>query len=170
MKRSGSRTDMLLLGGLSFVLFAWFLWPFVAFDARFPLGPDAPVYLWWARLAGEDGLSVVGARPGIPALTLVLQGALGRSVVEATSALEVALGVSIGLAATALIRTRGRVAFLAGLLAGTFAVHLAAGYLANLAMAAAFLAAAVAFADGTRRAAYLAAGILAAGGLAHPPF
>ncbi|HYZ13212.1 MAG TPA: hypothetical protein VFA08_06340 [Actinomycetota bacterium] len=170
MKRSGSRTDVLVLGGLSFILFAWFLWPFVAFDARFPLGPDAPVYLWWARLAGEDGLSVVGARPGIPALTLTLQGALGRSVVEATSALEIALGVSIGLAATALVRTRGRVAFLAGLLAGTFAVHLAAGYLANLAMAAAFLAAAVALADGTRRAAYLAAGILAAGGLAHPLF
>jgi hypothetical protein len=170
MKRSGSRTDVLVLGGLTFALFAWFLWPFVAFDARFPLGPDAPVYLWWARLAGEDGLSVVAARPGIPALTLALQGALGRSVVEATSALEIALGVSIGLAATALIRTRGRVAFLAGLLAGTFAVHLAAGYLANLAMAAAFLAAAVALADGTRRAAYLAAGILAAGGLAHPLF
>jgi hypothetical protein len=170
MKRSGPRTELLVLGGLTFVLFAWFLWPFVAFDARFPLGPDAPVYLWWARLAGEEGLSVVGVRPGIPALTLALQGALRRSVVEATSALEIALGVSIGLAATALIRTRGRVAFLAGLLAGTFAVHLAAGYLANLAVAAAFLAAAVALADGTRRAAYLAAGILAAGGLAHPLF
>lgn len=170
MKRFGPRTELLVLGGLTFVLFAWFLWPFVAFDARFPLGPDAPVYLWWARLAGEDGLSVVASRPGIPALTLALQGALGRSVVEATSALEIALGVSIGMAATALIRTRGRVAFLAGLLAGTFAVHLAAGYLANLAVAAAFLAAAVALADGTRRAAYLAAGVLAAGGLAHPLF
>ncbi|HEY2802796.1 MAG TPA: hypothetical protein VGJ67_02615, partial [Actinomycetota bacterium] len=35
---------------------------------RFPLGADAPVYLWWARLASVDRLSSVGTRPGVPAL------------------------------------------------------------------------------------------------------
>jgi hypothetical protein len=157
---------------LALVLLGWFLWPFVAHGERFPLGPDAPVYLWWARLAGEEGLSAVGHRPGVPALSLVLQGALGRSVVEVTAALEVALGVSVGLAASALVRSRtSRTGWLlAGLLAGTFAVHLAAGYLANLLMAAAFLAAAAALATGTRRGAWVAAGLLAAGGLAHPLF
>jgi hypothetical protein len=157
---------------LALVLLGWFLWPFVAHGERFPLGPDAPVYLWWARLAGEEGLSAVGHRPGVPALSLVLQGALGRSVVEVTAALEVALGVSVGLAASALVRSRtSRTGWLlAGLLVGTFAVHLAAGYLANLLMAAAFLAAAAALATGTRRGAWVAAGLLAAGGLAHPLF
>lgn len=154
------------------MLLGWFLWPFVAHGERFPLGPDAPVYLWWARLAGEEGLSAVGHRPGVPAVSLVLEGALGRSVVEVTAALEVALGVSVGLAASALVRSRtSRMGWLlAGLLAGTFAVHVAAGYLANLMMAAAFLAAAAALATGMRRGAWVAAGLLAAGGLAHPLF
>ncbi len=41
---------------------------------------------------------------------------------------------------------------LAGLLAGLFTVHLAAGYLANLAFAAPFIAAAVCLAPGARGA------------------
>jgi hypothetical protein len=93
-------------------------------------------------------------------------------VVEVTAALEVALGVSVGLAVAALMRGRSMRAgwVLAGLLAGTFAVHLAAGYLANLANAAAFLAAVVALAEGTRRGTWIAAAALAAAGLAHPLF
>jgi hypothetical protein len=138
---------------------------------RFPLGPDAPVYLWWARIAGEEGLATVGHRPGAPALMLVVQGALGRSVVEAVAALEIALGVTVGLLAAALLRPRGRWTWLlGGALAGTFAVHLAAGYLANLLQVVAFLAAAVGLAEGTRRGAVLAAGSIAAGAFAHPPF
>jgi hypothetical protein len=148
------------------------LWPFVAHGLVFPLGPDAPVYLWWTRLAGHDGLSVIGHRPGAPALALVIQAALGRSVVEAVAALEVALAVAVGLSSAALLRGRTTRAgwMLAGALSGTFAVHLAAGYLANLLNAAVFLAAAVALAEATRRGAWIAAGALAAGGLAHPPF
>jgi hypothetical protein len=167
-----ARSDLLLVAGLSVALLAWFLWPFLAHDERFPLGPDAPVYLWWTRLAGEEGLSAVGHRAGVPALSLVLQGTLGRSAVEVTAALEVALGVSVGLAVAALLRGRSTRAgwVLAGLLAGTFAVHLATGYVANLANAAAFLAAAVALAEGTRRSPWVAAAALAAAGLAHPLF
>ncbi|MEX2203251.1 MAG: hypothetical protein WD965_04100 [Actinomycetota bacterium] len=167
-----ARNDLLIVAGLSVALLAWFLWPFLAHGEHFPLGPDAPVYLWWTRLAGEEGLSAVGHRAGVPALSLVLQGTLGRSVVEATAALEVALGAAVGLAVAALLRGRTTRAgwILAGALAGTFGVHLATGYLANLANAAAFLAAAVALAEGTRRSPWIAAGALAAAGLAHPLF
>jgi hypothetical protein len=136
------------------------------------VGPDAPVYLWWSRLAGADGLSAIAHRPGAPALSLILEGTLALSVVQATAALEVVLGVAIGLASAALVRRRaGAVgSALAGLLAGTFAVHLAAGYVANLITAAAFLAAGALLDDPRRRAAVLAAVVLAGGGLAHPQF
>jgi hypothetical protein len=119
-----------------------------------------------------DGLTALGPRPGAPALTLVVEGALGRTVVEAVAATEVTLGVAVGLAAAALLRSRTtRTTWLLGAaLAGTFAVHLAAGYLANLLEAVAFLGAAVALAAGTRRGAVVAAGSLGAAGLAHPPF
>jgi hypothetical protein len=140
--------------------------------ARFPVGPDGPVYLWWSRLAGAEGLSATADRPGAPALSLVLEGTLALSVVEATAALEVVLGVAVGLASAALVRRRtGAVgSTLAGLLAGAFAVHLAAGYLANLVTAAAFLAAGALLDDPRRRAAVVAAFVLAGGGLAHPQF
>ena len=136
------------------------------------MGPDAPVYLWWSRLAGVEGLSAIAYRPGAPALSLVLEGTLGLSVVRATAALEVALGVAVGLAAAAFVRRRTSAGgwALAGLLAGTFAVHLAAGYVANLITAAAFLAACALLDDPRRRAAVLAAFVLAGGGLAHPQF
>ncbi|HEY3212803.1 MAG TPA: hypothetical protein VGL16_06310 [Actinomycetota bacterium] len=135
------------------------------------MGPDAPVYLWWSRLAGADGLSAIAHRPGAPALSLILEGTLALSVVQATAALEVVLGVAVGLASAALVRRAGAVgSALAGLLAGTFAVHLAAGYVANLITAAAFLAASALLDDPRRRAAVLAAVVLAGGGLAHPQF
>ncbi|MGZ8585399.1 MAG: hypothetical protein ACXWXP_07980 [Actinomycetota bacterium] len=169
---AGSRRDAAVLGALALALLAWFAWPFLAHGHRFPLGPDAPVYLWWTRLAGEEGLSVVGGRAGAPALTLVVDGALGRSVVQAVAGLEIALGVALGLAAAALVRARRAPAgwALAALLAGTFAVHLSAGYLANLLEVVAFLAAAVALASATSRARWVAVGSLAAAGLAHPLF
>ena len=135
------------------------------------MGPDAPVYLWWSRLAGAEGLSAIAHRPGAPALSLVLEGTLALSVVQATAAVEVVLGVAVGLASAALVRRAGAVgSALAGLLAGTFAVHLAAGYVANLITAAAFLAAGALLDDPRRRAAVLAAIVLAGGGLAHPQF
>jgi hypothetical protein len=140
---------------------------------RFPLGPDAPVYLWWTRLAGHDGLSAVGNRPGIPALALVLDGTLHLPLAATLAGLECAFGVTIGLSSAALVRGMGRERaawVLAGILAGTFAVHLAAGYLANLAFAALFMAAVVTLARMVRRATLTAALLLAASGLAHPLF
>ena len=157
---------------LAFVVLGWFLWPFLAKGAEFPVGPDGPVYLWWTRLAALEGLSAVGHRPGATALSLVLSGTLGLSVVQVTAAIEVSLGVAVGLGATALLRRRTSVpgAWLGGLLAGTFAVHLAAGYLANLAFVPAFLAAAAMLDEDRRRSTILATIALGAGGLAHPLF
>ena len=153
------------------MLLLWYLWPFVVEGDRFPLGPDAPVYLWWTRLASLEGLSSVGSRPGVPALSLVISGALGFPVVQVTAALEVALGVGLGLASFAVVRRAGVAgAALAGMLAGTFGVHLAAGYLANLAMAASFIAAIALLDRRTTRSAVVAALVLAASGLAHPQF
>ncbi len=154
-------------------LVVWFVAPYALGGFGFPLGPDAPVYLWWMRLAGVDGLSAVGHRPGVPALALAVGGSTGLSAVEVLAALEGALGVAAGLASAALVRAGGgrRAAWLlAGALSGTFAVHLAAGYLANLAFAAAFLAAAAMLATGTRAGTIGAAVVLGAGGLAHPLF
>lgn len=131
-----------------------------------------PVYLWWTRLAAAEGLSAVGHRPGIPGLALVVEGVLRVTVVESLAALEVVLGASVGLAVGALLR-RGTTRaswLLGGALVGTFASHLATGWLANLMLAVALLGAARALAEGTRRGAALAAGLLAAGGLAHPLF
>lgn len=153
----------------------------------FPVGPDIPVYLWWTRLAAHDGLSAV-ARPGVPGAALVLAGTLHVPLTAVLAGLECVLGTGVGLAAAALVRTRRveraepetlgdengsrhRATWLvAGTLAGTFAVHLATGYLASLAFASLFVAAAVALAIATRRATAAAALLLAAAGLAHPLF
>src|SRR5581483_10668337 len=171
----GSERDLadgMLLAALGMVLLAFLLGPYVLHGLRFPLGPDAPVYLWWTRLAEHDGLSAA-QRPGVPALALVLQG-LGLRPTAVLAALECVLAVSVGPGAAALVRglaPRPRAGWLlAGLLTGTFAVHLAAGYLANLAFSALFLAAAVALAGQDRRRTAGAALLLAAAGFAHPLF
>jgi len=165
-------SDAGALAAVAAALLAFFLGVYVVHGFRFPIGPDAPVYIWWARLAGHEGLSAVH-RPGVPALMLVLQGALHLSTVAVVVALEVVLGVTIGVVSAALVRAANgsRAAWvLAGLLAGTFAAHLATGYLASLAFAALFLCSAVLLALPTRRATAAAALVLGAAGLAHPLF
>jgi hypothetical protein len=181
--------DLLPLGGLAAVLLLFLLWPFVQHGFRFPLGPDAPVYLWWTRLAGHEGLSAVGSRPGVPALLLALTGATRLPLAAVAAAVEVAMGVAVGLGAVGVVRVMrssregaapaasarssavDRPAWLlAGLLCGVFSVHLVAGYMANLAFAVAFLAAVAALAMGTRRGAIAAAVALGGGGISHPQF
>ncbi|MGZ4126441.1 MAG: hypothetical protein ACXVQU_12905, partial [Actinomycetota bacterium] len=156
------------------------LLPFARHGYRFGLGPDVPVYLWWARVGASQGVSVVGARPGSPALIAVLAWALHLPVAAVTAGLEAALGTAVATATAMLVRAAGamrgerrgaRAAWiLGGLLTGLFTVHLAAGYLANLAFAAPFVAAGVTIAAGTRRGALVAAVLLGGGGLAHPQF
>lgn len=154
--------------------------PFIRHGFRFGLGPDIPVYLWWTRVGTSQGLSIVGERPGSPALFAVLTGATHLPVAAVTAGFEAAFGAAIGAGTAMLVRAAGVMAgerrgaraawVLAGLLAGLFTVHLAAGYLANLAFAAPFIAASVFLARGTRRSTVAAAIALGGGGLAHPQF
>ena len=139
---------------------------------RFPVGPDAPVYIWWARLAGHEGLSAIpGLRPGVPALTLVVGGALGLGPVAAVAALEIALALATALAAVALTVDRGRKTWVAtGAFTGLWAVHLALGYVATLAAATFLVAAAAAVTHRSRSAVIAAALLLGAAGLSHPQF
>lgn len=167
--RTSSVPDVAVLAAL---LLAFFLSIYLFRDLEFPVGSDAPVYLWWTRLAAHDGLSAVGMRPGVPALMLVLTAALPITEVEALAAIGAAFATSVGLGAWALIgrdRPRG-VALLAALMAGTFAADLAGGYYANLLFSALFLAGAVALAAGTGRGVVAAAVLLAGAVLAHPLF
>ena len=187
LRDRGTRTDLVALGAVAGGLLAWYVALFVVRGFAYPVGPDGPVYLWWTRLAGHDGLSAV-SRPGVPAIALVLQGTLHLPLTAVLSALECVLGAAVGLGAAALVHQRPvvpsegtaridvddrehRAAWvLAGVLAGTFAVHLAAGYLANLAFAALFLAAATALAMATTRGTVAAGLLLASAGSAHPLF
>jgi hypothetical protein len=169
----GGRRELTWLGGLCAVLLFVLLWPYVVDGFRFGVGPDVPVYLWWTRVGASEGLSMVGSRPGAPALAAALAGTLSLSAAAVTAGLASALGVAVGAAAASLVRAAGgrpgKTWLLTGLLAGTFSVHLVAGYLANIVLAACFLAAAACLA-GDRRAWWAAALLLAGGGLAHPPF
>ncbi len=167
------RRDLAWLGGLTAALLVVFVWPYLIDGYPFGVGPDVPVYLWWTRVGASEGLSMMGSRPGAPALAAALAGTLQLNVTAVTAGLASALGVATGVAAAALVRAAGSRAapawMLAGLLAGVFSVHLVAGYLANLILAVCFLAAAAALAGPTR--AWWAAGLLlAGGGIAHPPF
>jgi hypothetical protein len=176
--RTRPRADLAWLGGLAAILLAVMLWPYLRHGYRFGVGPDMPVYLWWTRVGAAEGLSLVGERPGTPALLAVLTGVLHLPVVAVAAGLQAALGTAVGAAGAVVVRGRtrdvpGRFAWVAaGGLAGLFAVHLGAGYLANLAFVVTFLAAGAALASPARTSvpAVAAAILLAGGGLAHPRF
>ena len=140
----------------------------------FGVGPDVPVYMWWARVGASQGLSVIGERPGIAAAIATAAGTLHLPLVPAIAGMQYALAASVGLGAIALVRGRaagGRLGWLlAGLSAGLFAVHLGGGYVANLAFTVPFFAAGAALATRTRRGTDAAAALLGGAGLAHPQF
>ncbi len=137
--------DLLLVAAIGAALTVLFLRPGDLHGYPFPVGPDAPVYMWWAKVAAGRGVSLVGERPGTPVLIPSLGALLGAGIVPALAGLQYALGPAIGLAATGLSRGRGAVprpAWIAGgLLAGTWATFLGGGYVANLAFVAPYLAA-----------------------------
>ena len=174
MSRPRPQADLVWLAGLTAALVVVFAWPGLFRAWQFGPGPDEMVYLWWTRLGAAEGISLVGARPGVPALIAAVTGTLGLSPVAALAGLQQALGVSIGLGAVALVHGRahgGRPGWaLVGLMAGIFAVHLAGGYVATLAFTAAFLAGAAALARRSSRGVVAAALLLGGGGLSHPQF
>jgi hypothetical protein len=166
--------DLVWLGVVAGTLVVVFLWPGLVSSWTVGAGPDESVYLWWTRVGMAEGLSLVGARPGISALIASIAGTIGLPLIPTVAGLQQALGVSVGIGAVALVRGRahgGRPGWaLTGLMAGIFAVHLAAGYVANLAFATAFVAAAAALASRSRRGVVAAALLLGGGGLSHPQF
>jgi hypothetical protein len=166
-----SRRDVFTLAAVAAALLVWFLVPFVVHAYAYPVGPDGPVYLWWTRLGGVEGLSSV-ERPGTIALIASL-GVTGVGLAGVVAGLECALGVGVGLAGAAIARAGGasRAGWaLTGVLVGVFATHLVAGYVSNLAQAATFLAAIVALTRRSRRSLVAAAVLLGVGALAHPLF
>jgi hypothetical protein len=95
-------------------------------------------------------------------------------LVAAVAGLQYSMAALVGVGATAVVRGHARGGrwgwALAGLLAGLFAVHLAGGYVANLAFTLPFLAAGAALATRTLRGTAVAALLLGGGGLMHPQF
>jgi hypothetical protein len=164
-----------VLGLVAALLLAFYVAPYVIRGYPFAVGADAPVYVWWARLAGHDGLSAVGYRPGVPALVLVVRGTLGLSTVQAVAAVGAALAVAMGLGAAAAVAAAGpgrsnRAWGPAGLFAGLFAGSLANGYLSSLAAGVLFVAAIAALVARRSPAPWVAAALLGAAGLTHAAF
>jgi hypothetical protein len=131
------------MAGIGVATAGFLLWLPVAHDFHTPIGSDAPVYLWWTRAAGVQGLSIIGTRSGVSATALVIAGSLHVSIVTVISAMQYALGICIAMSSAALARaaddSRRSEWILAGLLVGAFTVHLVSGYLSNLAFAALFI-------------------------------
>ncbi len=148
--------------------------PTILSSWNFGVGPDVPVYMWWARVGASQGLSVIGERPGIAATIATAAGTLHLPLVPAIAGLQYALAASVGVGAVALLRGRtagGRFPWLlAGLATGLFAAHLGGGYVANLAFTVPFFAAGTALAARTQRGTDAAAALLGGAGLAHPQF
>ena len=127
--------------------------PFVRHGFRFGVGPDVPVYLWWTRVGASRGCRSSANGRAAPRSSRCWRASTHLPVAAVTAGFEAALGAAIGAGTAMLVRAAGAMAgerrgaraawVLAGLLTGLFTVHLAAGYLANLAFAAPFVAAAV---------------------------
>ena len=160
------------LGAL--LLLAYLVHPLVH-GYRLPIGPDAPVYAWWARFGEVAGLDAI-RRPGVPGAMLALGSVLGTGPLATAALLGPLLAAALGLASAAVAETALGPgpwrSVLAGALTGAFAAALAPGWLANLAMAALFAGAiaALALSERSWRGASLAAGLLTAAALAHWAF
>src|SRR5439155_582500 len=108
--RTGSaRTaiDLLLVAVLGAVFLRVAVWPTLVHHYPFGVGPDMPVYLWWSRVGATQGISLVGERPGTPALIPTVATALGIGLVPAVAAVQYALMPASALPAAALARGRG---------------------------------------------------------------
>jgi hypothetical protein len=169
------RRDLIWLALLAAGLLGLFVWPTLSRSYRVGTGSDFPVYLWWARVGAQRGLSIVGTRPGTPALITAVSGALHIPLVPTVAGLQYAIGAAAGLASAAIVRGRVRGPrtlswVLPGALAGIFATHVGGGYLSTLAFVVPFLAAIAALASGTSRGVAAAALLLGGGALSHPLF
>ncbi|MEP6758275.1 MAG: hypothetical protein ABJB55_03685 [Actinomycetota bacterium] len=164
----------MLLAAVMAGLLLWLLVPFFLRQDGSPVGADTAVYVWWMRLAGHDGLSAIGSRPGVPAVSLVLAGVTGASAVTTTAAIACVLVVVAASSGAALSRAGGAtgdVSAVAAALTGIFATYLAAGHLSNVTFAALFLAGlACTFGRARPRGMVAAIALVGAAGLSHPDF
>jgi hypothetical protein len=150
----------------------WFA-PYLLHDLSMPLGPDVPVYVWWARLAEVQGIGAPGHRPGSTSVVLVLSQALHLPLLPLIGGLLIGAAIMVALAGGMLLRGAGldpKTWLVGSLLIGLFARYLVWGFLANLLFAVLFIGAvAIAFRS-KDRAPLPAAGMFAAAGLVHPFF
>jgi hypothetical protein len=142
------------------------------------VGPDLPVYIWWARRASQLGFSATytGSRPGTVAPLL----AIGHIVHLPVSTIAAVLGVVlVASTAGALmfvveegLRAHRRTSILVGVLVAAYLMNAAAGYVATLSfltcMTAAIGVAAVGAARPSRSSNVILAVVLACAVLAHP--
>src|SRR5207244_13534777 len=66
--RARAAIDDVLPAGIAVVLTRLFVRPTWIHGYPFSVGPDVPVYLWWARVADAEGVSLLGERPAVPVL------------------------------------------------------------------------------------------------------
>ena len=167
------RRDLLWLAAIATGLTTFWLVPYFANGLSMPIGPDVPVYIWWARLAEVQGIGAPGHRPGATVFLATLSNGLHIDLLPLIGGALVAGGVAVALAGGLLLRAAGmgRLTWVLGaVLAGLYARFLVWGYLANLLFALLFLAAAVVLVERGRLSRWSAAALFAAAGLSHPYF
>lgn len=150
------------------------LLPFVVGGADMPLGPDAPVYIWWYRLTGLEGLAAVSKRPGALGLALASRGPLSPNPASSLIALEVGAAVAIAVAVAILASRSGVRSWVgrtvAGGIAGVMALGLSAGWISNAAFAVCYFAAVVLLTREGSRGWFGPGVALGAAALCHPLF
>jgi hypothetical protein len=179
-RRPGRDTLVPIISALTVLAFFVVLHPVLGL--RVPIGSDSPVYVWWARFAGAEGLGGLqtGSRPAIVGLLAALSGITHVQTAAVVEVLGPVLAASLAVAAAGLARiavsqARPRLGFLlSALLSGAFLGYLVPGYLSTLAFLGAFVAmlAVVAAAAGRGGIAAAIGGglLLSAAGLSHPQF
>jgi len=164
----------IFLGAVSLFTVATYLSGYPARDLE-PVGFDIHTYVWQARVIGHAPLSVVGLRPGLPALASILRAVLRVDAPHVVLVLAFVMALLLGLAAAAMARIGFRLAaWTVPIVVGVVSlwpstVRLVVGYEANLLVLILVAAAATCLLDrpGTRVALALATGLLLAAALAH---
>jgi len=142
------------------------------------MGPDLPVYIWWARRASQLGFSATytGSRPGTIAPLAAIAHATGVPISTVAAVLGPVLVVCIAGAAMfvveAALRVDRRSSTLVAVIVAAYLMNATAGYLAALAFLALLTAAVGVVAADVRRPAWstkaTAVVALACAALAHP--
>jgi hypothetical protein len=178
--------DALLAAAVSLTVVAFYVVRYPLSGIRVSLGSDTPVYVWWARFSGAEGIGSfrTAGRPASVAAMATLSRVTGASAAAVAAALGPVLAAALGLALAVLVQSawgRDRTRFvLTGLLASIFLTLMVAGYLSTLAFGALFAGSVACLGESLGRApgagrrggrALVASSVLlGAAGLAHVQF